>query len=121
MMDRLGPNTHRSRPPTGAKCYIAGPMTGQANFNYDAFNTCAAELREAGYEVINPAENFGGRQDLTWETYLREGVRQVTLVDFIVVLPGWEFSKGANLEVHIARTLKIPIVNCGTLEPIWVP
>jgi uncharacterized protein DUF4406 len=111
------------RPPTGSKCYIAGPMSQFAdqNFNYDAFNACAAELRAMGYGVTNPAENFEGKQDLSWETYLREGIRQVTLVDFVVLLPGWEFSSGANIEVQVAKALRLPLLECGTLEPITTP
>lgn len=96
-------------------------MTGKPNFNYDAFHDCAAALRELGYVVVNPAENFEGRQDLEWDTYLREGIRQVTEVNFLVMLPGWEFSKGANIEVTVARALKMPLLDCGTLEPIWTP
>lgn len=90
------------------KLYIAGPMTGIDDFNFPAFNKAAAFLRSQDIEVINPAENFGGRQDLLWQTYLRQAVKQVAESDGVVMLPRWEASKGARLEVHIARELGLP-------------
>ncbi|WP_371807265.1 DUF4406 domain-containing protein [Pseudomonas sp. KK4] len=33
----------------------------------------------------------------------------------VAVLPGWENSKGARLEVHIARELGMPVVNAHDL------
>lgn len=38
------------------RLYISGPMTDMPNHNYLAFNEAAKQLREAGYEVLNPAE-----------------------------------------------------------------
>lgn len=96
-------------------------MSGKPGYNYNAFNGCATGLRELGYIVVNPAENFDGRQDLEWTTYLRLGIKQVCDVDFVVLLPGWEFSKGANIEVAVARALRIPLLDCGTLDLIWTP
>ena len=38
------------------KYYIAGPMTGRPNNNFQAFHAAAANLRGQGHEVVNPAE-----------------------------------------------------------------
>lgn len=38
------------------KVYIAGPMTGLPNHNFEAFNAAAEAWRQAGWEVVNPAE-----------------------------------------------------------------
>lgn len=90
--------------------YLSGPMTGLPQFNFPAFNDAAAKLRADGYEVISPAENYGGRHDLPRKMYLRLDVEAVLEVDMIVLLDGWELSKGACLEVAIARELELPIV-----------
>jgi hypothetical protein len=53
------------------RIYIAGPMTGLVEHNFPAFHAAADRLRKAGWDAVNPAENFGGRTDLPRETYLR--------------------------------------------------
>lgn len=92
--------------------FIAGPMTGRRNFNFDAFDIAATRLRAlSGERVINPAENHGGRQDLLWEEYLEESLRQVEEeADVVCVLDGWMESRGAKLEVDAAMRKGIPIV-----------
>ena len=87
------------------KVYIAGPMTGIPDYNYPAFHALAADLRSVGYEVVNPAENFGGDQSLPWQTYLREAIRRLVDCDAVAMLPGWEDSSGATLEHSIAFAL----------------
>ena len=36
--------------------YIAGPMTGIVDYNFQAFHAAAKDLRAKGYTVFNPAE-----------------------------------------------------------------
>lgn len=88
--------------------YIAGPMTGLPDCNYPAFHEAAAALRALGYTVINPAESFDGRTDLPRITYLRRAVTDVARADALAILPGWETSNGARLEVEIARQIGLP-------------
>jgi hypothetical protein len=93
------------------KVYIAGPMTGLPDFNYPAFHALAADLRSAGYVVVNPAENFAGDQTLPYRTYLREAVRSLVDCDAVALLPGWENSRGAMLERSIAETLGMVLMD----------
>lgn len=48
--------------------------------------------------------------DYAWEDYVRRDlivmVRECT---DIVLLAGWQKSKGASLELHVARALKMPV------------
>lgn len=92
--------------------YIAGPMTGLPEFNYPAFHEAAARIRaeHPDWDVLNPAENFTGRLDLPWQTYLRTGVRQVAQADVIYLLPGWWKSNGARLELHVALALGLEVI-----------
>lgn len=89
--------------------YIAGPMTGLPEFNYPLFNRVAAELRARGVEVRNPAENDGGSADKQWDFYIRLGLRQLLECDEIMLLPGWESSKGAQLELSVAEALGMTV------------
>lgn len=93
------------------KCYIAGPMTGYPELNYPAFHATAERLRKLGFDVCSPAEIN------PIETSYLEAMRAdiIALIDchHILLLDGWEKSKGAALEHHIATVLDIPII---TLE-----
>lgn len=90
------------------KIYISGPMTGLPEYNYPAFNTAAAALRAAGFDVANPAEKdlpLG----LPWVTYLRRDLVDLLDCEAVALLPGWQDSKGACLERHVAEALGMPI------------
>lgn len=88
--------------------YVAGPMTGYPDFNYPAFNEAARALVHCGFHVLNPARR-GTRDEWTWVDYMRPALRDVADCDGIAVLPGWERSKGAALEVSIAVALDLPV------------
>lgn len=91
--------------PRHKRVYISGPMTGYPAFNYPAFNETAARWRAAKWYVENPAENFDGRTDLAYSTYIREDIAMLRRVDAIALLPGWEHSEGAKLEILLASKL----------------
>lgn len=48
---------HNEADPLAHWLYIAGPMTGLPDYNYDAFHAAQAELHRAGFVVMNPALN----------------------------------------------------------------
>lgn len=89
--------------------YVAGPMTSLPEFNYPAFHQAAADLREAGFVVLNPAENERPI-DSAWDLFMRDALRMVSDADGIAVLHGWETSRGAQLEVHNAHALRMPVL-----------
>ena len=89
--------------------YLSGPMTGLPDFNRPAFHAAAATLRAQGHVVINPAEVDLG-PDATWVDYMRVHLAEIARrVTQVFVLPGWESSRGAQLEVHVARALGLPV------------
>jgi hypothetical protein len=90
------------------RLYVAGPMTGYDNYNFDKFNTVTRELAWMGHEVYNPASSFNGAQDLPYDLYLRHAVQMVTMVNGLVLLKGWEQSRGALTEVHVALSCNMP-------------
>lgn len=92
------------------RLYIAGPMTGLPDFNYPAFFKAADRLRGAGFEPINPARKREGvpHQGATWLDYMRHSLRDIADCDGIAMLPGWEGSRGAAIEVRLAYDLGLP-------------
>jgi hypothetical protein len=91
------------------RVYVAGPMTGLPAFNFPAFHAAAAQLRAIGYEVENPAENPQPACG-TWLGYMRMAIAQVATVDAVILLPGWENSKGARVERDLAIGLGLDVM-----------
>lgn len=91
------------------RLYIAGPMTGLPDWNYPAFHRAAEHLTEAGYDPINPARVEGREGCTTWLAFMRASLRDIANSDGIATLPGWAASRGASLEVDIARRLQLPV------------
>jgi hypothetical protein len=87
------------------KLYISGPMSNLPEHNFPAFRAAAEKLTRAGYDVIDPSENFGGDTTLDRSDYMREDIGNVLKADGLALLPGWSQSKGASLEVQIADEL----------------
>lgn len=91
------------------KVYVAGPMTGYPEFNYPAFFKAADALRAAGIEPINPARSESREGCKTWLDFMRLSLLDIAACDGIATLTGWQDSRGAALEVHIARSLDLPV------------
>lgn len=90
------------------KIYISGPMTGLPDFNRSRFDEVARELRFRGYVVLNPAENPLPRCG-TWQGWMRMALRQLCKADCVVMLEGWQSSRGALMEKRLADDLGIPV------------
>ena len=88
------------------KVYLSGPMSGLPKYNYTAFYEAAMKLRLKGVEVVSPAEGTV-TNDKMWSDYMRRAIKMLCDCDFNVPLPGWQQSKGAQLEAQIAKALGI--------------
>ena len=110
--------------------YLAGPMRGYPEFNFAAFVKAAPLLRAAGHTVFSPAErDLGGGFDPTGTTgstqdlaELKFDLRAALGADLawicgtahgVVVLPGWQASRGAQAEVATACALGLPVWEFG--------
>lgn len=94
--------------PQPRKVYISGPMTGLPELNFPAFHAAAAKLRSQGIEVVNPAE-IAMEEPISWEKCMRADIKALCDCDAIALMPGWEKSKGAHLELHIAHRLGLEV------------
>lgn len=128
------------------RVYTAGPMTGLPQFNYPAFLEAAALLRNVGYDVVSPAEldnDFAREAALaspnglmsefdaayrgplprpTWGDFLSRDVKLLAdgdergRIDGIIVLEGWESSKGARLETFVGAMAGMPVESLQTWD-----
>lgn len=96
------------------RVYVAGPMAGMPELNFPAFNGAAATLRSCGLEVVNPAELNVGIEG-NWAACMRNDVRELATCDTVALLPGWERSRGAQVENRLARDLGLRVVSYGDL------
>lgn len=90
------------------RVYISGPMTGLPDLNFPAFREAARRLRSLGFEVVNPAE-LNPDPTTPWAQCMRADIKALCDCDVIALLPGWEKSKGAHLELQIAHRLELEI------------
>lgn len=90
------------------RIYLSGPMTGLPDLNFPAFNEAARVLRARGFDVVNPAE-INPDAGMSWEQCMRADIKALCDCDTIALLPGWEASKGAHLEVHVAHRLGLDV------------
>lgn len=85
-------------------------MSGLPGLNFAAFHAEAAHLRAQGLQVVNPAEinpDVGAK----WEDCMRADIAQLVTCDGIHLLGGWEKSRGAMLEHHIASALGLEVTH----------
>ncbi len=96
--------------------YISGPMSGYLNLNFPAFFAKEDELIEAGYKVINPArlnppKPVDVSEDEYWQQCMKRDVVELMRADLIVLLKGWQKSRGAVIEYDLATKLGIKELN----------
>lgn len=95
----------------GRTIYISGPITGIPGKNHELFKSVATQLRNAGNRVYNPRE-------FTWDEpvfpkrrafaeYCAFICNEATT---IVMLPGWQKSKGATTEHGLAENCSLEII-----------
>lgn len=121
--------------PKYKKVYISGPITGIENDNRDEFKMYSKKFSDLGFETINPHDLFTKEEvedlkircfiknEITenemWVIFMKKDLPEMFKCDFVAVLKNWNKSKGANLEVHNAKELYMPVVDSETLIEIF--
>jgi len=87
--------------------YLSGAISGRDDGDASRhFSSIDALLEMAGKIVFNPMDiEVKG----TWEDYMKEGIAALVDSDCVLMLDGWEKSRGASLERIIAFELGLPI------------
>jgi hypothetical protein len=99
------------------RIYLSGPMTGLPQFNFPAFHAEAARLRAIGLTVVNPAE-INAEHPGTWAEAMRADLRALLDCDTVALLPGWQDSRGAKLELQLAHALGMQVLLVAELQAV---
>lgn len=94
------------------KIYIAGKITGDKNYR-EKFTEVAEELRQRGDSVMNPA-CLSEDKEFCWDDYMAIASAMQKTCDATVLLPDWQDSKGARIELQTAERLGHKIYLWGT-------
>lgn len=94
--------------PRAATLYVAGPMTGHPEYNLPAFAAATEQLRARGFHPVNPGRH-GVTPGYQWADYIRRGLTELFACDAVALLDRWDTSRGARLEVFVARELGLPV------------
>lgn len=93
--------------------YIAGPITKRLKTYQYAFTDAEMVLKYLGYKVLNPAWLPKGLKD---EDYQRIDDAMLQTADVVVLLKGWERSKGARREAKLAERLGKTVVKYEKID-----
>ena len=97
------------------RAYLAGPMTGHVDYNYPAFHRAAAYYRAMGIDIVSPAELHGDDFGKTWGEYLAVDLAALDTCGTIILLPGWNNSRGAKVELCRAIERGLDVKLCASI------
>ncbi len=106
----------------GVTLYLSGPMSGLPEFNYPAFKAATERLRSQGHAVVSPHElpadcpgcaNIG--YEHSWSEHMRVDLAALLTCDVIVMLPGWQQSRGARLEKSVAEATGLMVIDYNVI------
>jgi nucleoside 2-deoxyribosyltransferase len=96
------------------KVYISGPMTGLPNFNRKAFAEAEEWCRKQGMSPFNPGWlKFEEDTAFAYDEILQIDIAALSLCDMILLLPGYEASNGARVELELALRLGLQVEYFG--------
>lgn len=101
------------------RIYVSGPMTGIVDYNFPEFRRAADSLNRAGYEAVDPSRH--GVDLDSWGDYVKRDLVDMLTCDAVALLRGWEESRGARLEVHVALELGMPVTSVADWVERAVP
>lgn len=96
--------------------YLSGPITGNPNYEQQ-FSQAAEALAREGRDVINPAALDWAvpLEELSHEKIMAIDLKLLSMADYLVQLPGWKDSRGANRELGYAMAMDLPVFSLEEL------
>ena len=103
------------------KIYIAGKITGDPNYR-EKFEKVASSLRGHGFSVMNPA-CLSEDKEFCWDDYMAITAAMQERCEATVLLPDWQDSKGARIELQTAERLgqKIYLWHTRVWDDLLIP
>lgn len=98
-------------PSTKLTIYVAGPIANTTDY-HERFAAGCEALYRIGHEPVNPLlinPNVANTIE-TWRECMKMDIKALLDCDGIYMLRGWQKSKGATLEKHIAETLGMVVL-----------
>ena len=98
------------------KVFLSGPMTGYPGYNFQRFNLAEKQLADAGIECVNPVnickkykEEHVLADKAVFDKMIAEQQEAERECDAILLLDGWQMSKGVRLELKTALEMDMQI------------
>lgn len=107
------------------RIYLSGPITGAKNYLFNflrAENTIRVNKKFKSCDVVNPARLGNVLPCGTHKEYMELCYTLVGMSDKMVMLAGWQKSKGAKLEKKMAEEMDMEIYELqedGELKPLF--
>jgi len=103
------------------KVYLSGPISGLSSDEArEAFARASLATLLGGHEPINPFDippppncSCLGAEGHSWACCLRGDLAVLIECDAIYMLPGWERSHGARLELSVAAAVGLKVFGVG--------
>lgn len=105
----MGGSPQDSKGGITTRIFISGPITGHEDTAKGRFDTAAREIRKTGHEPINPYYIGWTFEGGTHTEYMSVCIPLLELADAILMLEGWEESRGARAEYHHARAYHMQV------------
>lgn len=94
------------------RIYISGQITGATDYQ-KRFEKAEQLLNAAGYVAINPAKVNAQLPEVSHKDYMKTSLAMLDMCDAIFMLPGWQDSKGCEIEFEYAYAHGIHIIFAG--------
>ena len=104
--------------------FMSGPMTGLPSYNVGSFATVHQRLIEGTFmgryvnDIYDPAQEYLNNRVSEPEVAMRYSIASLSSgkYDVLLLLPGWENSKGARLEREVAMAIGMKVTTLDELE-----